>query len=206
MRTWDEDNPKAGLLARKRAAILDAARREFLEKGFGNATMAGVAAAAGVSVATLYRHARSKEDLFTEVVTLRLDPSHLAEGLARLAALPVHEALLMFAEGFLGMLLTPGTLALYRMVIAEAHRFPKLGPIAFDAVYGHVADSLARFLAPRMGEDAANAFAPEFLSQVAGDRPIRALLDVPYAHSPETERRRVSAIAAALGVPPSPPT
>lgn len=44
-------------------AILDAAERCFFESGYSEAKMAEVAAQAGVSVGTLYKHFRSKEAL-----------------------------------------------------------------------------------------------------------------------------------------------
>ena len=63
MKAWDKNHPKAGLMARKQAAILGAARREFLAKGFGETTMAGIAAAAGVSRKTCTNYFRKKRDI-----------------------------------------------------------------------------------------------------------------------------------------------
>ena len=50
MRTWTADNPKASLMTRKRAAIVHAARRAFLENGYGSTSMDQIATAAGVSL------------------------------------------------------------------------------------------------------------------------------------------------------------
>ena len=69
MRSWSDDHPKAKLMAGKRALILKAAREAFLTAGFGGASMEAIAAAAGVSIMTLYRHARTKDDLFEAVVS-----------------------------------------------------------------------------------------------------------------------------------------
>jgi len=49
-----------------RTAIADAAVALFLERGFGETTMEDVAAAAGVSRRTAYRHFPSKDDLVFE--------------------------------------------------------------------------------------------------------------------------------------------
>ncbi len=198
MRDWQENDPKAGLLARKQAAILAAARREFLEKGFGETTMAGVAALAGVSVATLYRHARSKDELFEAVVALRHDPEEIAAGMAQIAALPLGEALVFFGEGILGMMVSPQVLAMHRMVIAEAERFPHLGRAVFDAITGHVTTTLATFLASAVGPERAAAAAPAFIERVVGDRMTRALLGLPVDVSPGANAARIRAIVADL--------
>ena len=67
-KTWSADNPKAALMARKRAVIVDAALKAFLEAGYAEASVNRIAAAAGVSIKTLYRHYDSKDDLFSAVM------------------------------------------------------------------------------------------------------------------------------------------
>lgn len=52
----------------KRAAILKAARANFLRDGYSRAAMAEIAKEADVSTATLYKHFASKETLFAAVV------------------------------------------------------------------------------------------------------------------------------------------
>lgn len=51
--------------AQTRAALLDAARRVFAARGYEDATIAEIAAAADIAVATVYLHFRDKDDLFT---------------------------------------------------------------------------------------------------------------------------------------------
>ncbi|MDC0720376.1 TetR family transcriptional regulator [Nannocystis bainbridge] len=50
----------------RRAAILDAAARLFLERGFEGADVQAIARAAGVGKATVYQHFASKRELFVE--------------------------------------------------------------------------------------------------------------------------------------------
>lgn len=50
------------------ARVLAAVREEFLEKGFENASVRGIAARAGMSSAGLYRHYKDKEDMFDALV------------------------------------------------------------------------------------------------------------------------------------------
>ncbi|MEQ9153169.1 MAG: helix-turn-helix domain-containing protein, partial [Parvibaculum sp.] len=52
----------------KRAAILKAARENFLKGGYSRAAMAEIARDADVSTATLYKHFSSKDALFTAIV------------------------------------------------------------------------------------------------------------------------------------------
>lgn len=53
----------------RRQQLIDVAVRLFAERGFDATTTAGIAAAAGVSEPILYRHFRSKQDLFVAIVT-----------------------------------------------------------------------------------------------------------------------------------------
>lgn len=56
-----------------REALLDAAADLFLEQGYARTTMANLAAAAGVSPATLYKAFASKEELFRAMVVRELE-------------------------------------------------------------------------------------------------------------------------------------
>ena len=53
---------------RKRRRIVQAGKMVFLANGFGAASMDVIAATAGVSKMTIYRHFRSKELLFAGVI------------------------------------------------------------------------------------------------------------------------------------------
>ena len=57
-----------------RAAILDAARSAFAEKGFAGTTIRAVAAAAGVDAALVHHYFGTKDDLFLAAMELPLDP------------------------------------------------------------------------------------------------------------------------------------
>jgi AcrR family transcriptional regulator len=61
--------PDDGRLARgrrSRARIREAARALFLERGFDGATLREIAARAGMSASSIYRHVRSKEELLVQ--------------------------------------------------------------------------------------------------------------------------------------------
>src|ERR1700730_9851493 len=131
-KTWSADNPKAALMARKRAAIVDAALKAFLEAGYAEASVNRIAAAAGVSIKTLYRHYESKDDLFSAVMHAACGkpPGDSVEQDApppTWYALPPAEALPQAGAEYLRHVLSPDQLALYRVVARDAHRFPELG-------------------------------------------------------------------------------
>ena len=58
-----------GRSAQKRRAILDAAREVFLKNGYPGTSMDEVAALAGVSKVTVYKHFSDKHSLFVAVFT-----------------------------------------------------------------------------------------------------------------------------------------
>lgn len=57
-----------------RDAILAAAKEEFAARGFEGATIRGIAGRAGVDPALLYHYFGSKDQLFSEVIQLPLNP------------------------------------------------------------------------------------------------------------------------------------
>ena len=118
-----------GRSARKRAAILDAARDLFLQRGYGGTSMDDVAARAGVSKQTVYKNFADKQRLFTKVITSdvgQVDDSTQAQ----MAAMPdtddVPGDLRVFARWHLTHVMQPSRLRLRRMLIGEADRFPEL--------------------------------------------------------------------------------
>ena len=58
--------PKDKTLSHKR--VLDAAKTEFLEKGFEKASIRSIGQRAGMTSAGLYRHCIDKEDLFCQIL------------------------------------------------------------------------------------------------------------------------------------------
>ena len=57
-----------------RAAVLEAARSAFADKGFAGTTIRSVAAAAGVDAALVHHYFGTKDDLFLAAMELPVDP------------------------------------------------------------------------------------------------------------------------------------
>lgn len=123
-----------GRSARKRQAIADVALTLFLRNGYRDTSMDQVAADAGVSKQTVYKHFADKERLFTDIVlgVTRNSDKITAELTATLDADSVKSVdevgtvLERLARTYLDAVLEPHVLALRRLIIAEAERFPDL--------------------------------------------------------------------------------
>ena len=59
-----------------RTKILDAARKVFGDRGFGQATVEDIAAEAGVSNGALYHHFANKQELFKAILTVHISDQH----------------------------------------------------------------------------------------------------------------------------------
>jgi AcrR family transcriptional regulator len=139
-KTWSADNPKAALMDRKRAAIVAAATTAFLDAGYAEASVNQIAADAGISIKTLYRHFESKDDLFSAVMQAACGRIGGAEDEGEPPppwyAEPPAKALAMAGEEYLNHALSPEQLALYQVVTRDAHRFPEVGRRYHDEVIG----------------------------------------------------------------------
>ncbi|MFD4356203.1 TetR/AcrR family transcriptional regulator [Nocardia sp. NPDC058518] len=136
VRTWATDDPKAGLMARKRAQIVTAARSTFLDDGYAASSVNKIAADAGVSIKTLYRHFETKDELFTAVMAGLCAPKEAVPREPVWYADPPEIGLTLAGEEYLRHALSAEQLALYRIVAHDAARFPELGHIYRREVLG----------------------------------------------------------------------
>ncbi len=98
----------------------------FLRSGFAATSIEAIAATAGVSKRTLYARFPAKEAVFLAVVR-RLIGDWLQGFDAAVDSAPSLEAaLLAVGQRMLAVALTPPALALHRLMVAEAGRFPEL--------------------------------------------------------------------------------
>lgn len=144
MRTWAADDPKAGLMARKREVILKAALAAFLEEGYAGSSVNRIAEDAGVSIKTLYRHFDNKDDLFVAVIQTACK-ANTGAGEPPWLDLPPLEGLTQAGSEHLPFILSAEQLALYRVVTREAPRFPELGKRYQNEVVGGRITQLTRY-------------------------------------------------------------
>lgn len=111
----------------KTEAIVAAARKTFLTRGYDSASMDQIALVAGVSKRTVYNRFRSKEELFGAAITescknlLPVDVDDIE------ASLPPEALVRALGRQFLQGVLQPEVLALRRIATFEAGRNPAIG-------------------------------------------------------------------------------
>jgi TetR/AcrR family transcriptional repressor of mexJK operon len=124
------DGPRQPRGRALRERILEAARVTFLAEGF-DVSMDAVAASAGTTKATVYKHFGNKEALFIAVIRSELDralsePARLvASRLARSADL--RDCLVSACRAWVAGIAAPDMISLRNLVVGEARRFPELG-------------------------------------------------------------------------------
>jgi AcrR family transcriptional regulator len=112
--------------------ILDVAEQLFLGHGFGATSIEAVAKRAGISKRTFYHRFTGKEALFEAVVRRLIERWLLPLDAGQGGTTSLAEYLRDIAERMLQIALTPEALALHRIVIAEARRFPSLARLMHE--------------------------------------------------------------------------
>lgn len=123
-----------------RERILVAAQRLFLQHGYLATSTDAVLTEAGIaSKETLYRYYGSKEELFTAVLRrLTLEQQDVAEKVATLSTphnlAELRQMLTDLAHAILTRMSQPEYLAMLRIILTEAPRFPQLGSLFVSTV------------------------------------------------------------------------
>lgn len=174
----------------RRKALVKAATRLFLERGFDAVSVDAIVRRAGGSKATVYKHFGDKEALFGAVVEDRC--THLLDALAtaNLERLNVPDALRAVAKQFMALILSPDALGLYRVVVAETVRFPKLGATFFEHGPAKAVVALARYLdgqmaAGRLRAAPAHIAAEHFIGLLISTYHLRAVLGLKCPSAPK---------------------
>ncbi|HEX3589224.1 MAG TPA: TetR/AcrR family transcriptional regulator [Pseudonocardiaceae bacterium] len=143
--------------SRKRAAIVQAATDLFLRRGYQDTSTDQIATAAAVSKQTVYNQFGDKQRLFTEIIlgvtaTAERFAGELSQEAASLrTADDLEPGLRALAQRYLASVINPRVLALRRLMIGEAHRFPDLAAAYYERAPARVLAALAD-LFERLGE------------------------------------------------------
>ena len=184
------DHPAAGATPCKESRILDGAAAVFARDGYEGASMSRIAAEAGVSKGTLYNYFTSKAELFA---------AYMHRDCARWIALlfedldpatPPDAALRQIGRRMFSMILSEPALVIYRMVVAEAEKFPELAHSFYAEGPARGVRHLARFLersaadgrlAVQDADFAAEQFFALIQTQLSMKRRLR-LIEMPQEH------------------------
>ncbi|HSX70519.1 MAG TPA: TetR/AcrR family transcriptional regulator [Pseudomonas sp.] len=130
----------------KRLAILEAAKRLFIQNGYDGSSMDAIAAEAGVSKLTVYSHFTDKETLFACAVE-----SKCAEQLPPLffelgPEDSIEQTLLAIGRGFNALINSEESLAMHRLMVAQGAQNPQLSQLFFNVGPQRVIDAMQRLL------------------------------------------------------------
>jgi AcrR family transcriptional regulator len=131
--------------------IVDAAREAFLSQSFGEVAMAAIARRAGVSTKTMYRLVPTKADLFRNLIADRISRFMVALDLDSLDHLAPLEALTRLLTSYGEMTLGEEAVAMYRLAITEADRFPEIASYLYEGAIGPAAGALDAWLYRQCG-------------------------------------------------------
>ncbi|MCW2307742.1 TetR/AcrR family transcriptional regulator [Rhodobium gokarnense] len=185
--------------ASKAAQILEGAKQAFYESGYDGASVDDIAAAAGVSKATIYKHFADKKALFAAMTREECEThgGHVFE--VELKEEDVREALLKIARSYVNLILSDFAQSTFRLVVSETRQFPDIGRVFHDSAMGKGSQRLAHFLAGAVARgildiDDIDLAAQQFLELCKADLFYKHLLGVKTEIS-KAEREHVVAKA-----------
>lgn len=176
--------------AERKKAMIEAARSVFIEAGFEGATLDKIIELSGGSRSSLYHHFGDKEGLFVAVVNETIE-AIFSEMVPLDSSASLEEVLSLHGRYFLKSILDPQTLSLFRLIVAEIERFPKLGELFYqvgpEKTYQTVARSLRQM--PELAQYSDSflyRFSCHFLEMTKGELFMKALCIKDFSASPES--------------------
>lgn len=165
----------------RRDALLEAATAAFLEHGYAGVSLDSIVATAGGSKRTLYDLFGDKAGLFGAVMARECRTLVEQMEATDLGPLSLRDGLVSIGTTFVGFLLSPKALALYRVLVTETPQFPELGARFFEAGPDATRSRLVRFLKARTQSGElhlvdADLAARQLLGMFKGDLHLRGLL------------------------------
>jgi TetR/AcrR family transcriptional repressor of mexJK operon len=135
MTSWTSSRrgrPPRGCEGEATLRILAAAKPVFLKEGFEGASVDAIAVSAGMSKKTIYARFASKEDLFEAVIVRFIEENAPSVEQAASQVGPLSDRLHGMALAILEVALTVDAIAVRRIIVAEAVRFPEFGRLLHD--------------------------------------------------------------------------
>lgn len=149
---------------------------------------------------TLYRHAKGKEDLFAAVISNICDHSDATKQpeIAAMMQMPLEELLTLIGMMFQENLAAKDTILLFRTVMAETSRFPRLSETAYCGFVGIHEIEIAALLKQKtetrdVGAAERRKLSAAFISHLIGTDILRSLLGLKGASKAERRKRAEAA-------------
>jgi len=130
----------------KNIAIIDAASRLFLERGFDGTSMDEVAKRAGVSKQTVYSHFSSKELLFSEAIHVTIEKYYPETATRNVKDHSLETDLRAVCENYARLLSGDDAIAMFRLLVTAAGKTQKLAELFYEAGPRAMKAKLAEFL------------------------------------------------------------
>lgn len=185
----------------RRRAFLQAASDVFLEQGYEAASVNEVVRRAGGSLATLYSQFGNKDGLFWAMIEEAT--SNFGQVMKDEAAddRPLREGLQAIGEEYISRMLQPRGLAMFRVMVGEAKKFPEIARRFFKLGPDHTRATVAAYLMKRgpaegitYDQERAELDAAFFCEMIRSRHHYRMLWDETYQVTEEEQRAHVTAV------------
>lgn len=183
----------------RHAELLDTALHIFLERGFEQTTMEGVAAAVGMTKRTIYARYADKAALFLATVQRAIERMIVPGAMLRdLDTGDLEATLSAVARMRVAQVTTPAGLRLQRIINTESYRFPQIFTASYEQGAGPVIAFIADLLRKHDSAGAVCVARPDmaanmFMSMVVGG-PVRIIVSGNLLSEAEIEDRIAFAV------------
>jgi TetR/AcrR family transcriptional repressor of mexJK operon len=157
-------------LAARREQLIAVAEQLFLQHGFANTSVNAIVREAGGSLATLYAEFGSKESLFESVLSARAQRFFPEDRPTPRRPLNARTELRDLATHMLRRMLSEDGLAVYRLAVHEAPRFPALRKALLEIGLPGLLTRTARYLEQFVDAGALRIEASEHAMRTAAGR------------------------------------
>lgn len=182
-----------------RAALVAAARRLFVDRGYAETGTPELVSAAGVTRGALYHHFADKQDLFRAVVEAEAEAVAAEVEAAAPVDMPPVRALLAGGEAFLAAMAAAGRT---RLLLIDAPAV--LGRAAVDEIDArHGGRTLREGLAAAMAAGQLLPLPVDIAALLLSAAYDRAALAIVGGADPATWRAAIEALISGLALPPS---